>query len=111
MNGKEQAVAGDRTKVRYVGGLSNAAQKLLVSIEHTSRKIPGTQETRRIMRFHTKAHCIRYGVPIFVTFSPDESHNILMIRLSRTRVNDIVFAGDSDPIGQKFANRFAPVIS
>ena len=36
------------------------------------------------MRFDTNAMRIRYGVPIFVTFSPDEAHNLLMIHLSET---------------------------
>ena len=43
------------------------------------------------MRFATQAYRIKYGTPIFVTFSPDESHNLLMIRLSRTRRSDPVF--------------------
>ena len=46
---------------------------------------------RRVMRFEIQGYRIRYGVPIFVTFSPDEAHNMLMIRLSRTRRNDPIF--------------------
>eukprot|EP00959_Pyramimonas_sp_CCMP1952_P389787 8168464-Pyramimonas_sp.AAC.1 len=42
---------GDMTKVRYVPGLGRAAHKLLANIEHTSRRLPGTPETRRVMRF------------------------------------------------------------
>ena len=44
MNGKMQSVKGDITKIRHVPGLSAAAKRLLQNIEHTSRKIPGTQE-------------------------------------------------------------------
>ena len=29
-----------------------------------------------------------FGLPIFVTFSPDESHNLLMIRFARLRQNE-----------------------
>ena len=79
------------TKVRNINGLSEAAQLLLKNIEHASRKLPGTQETRRIMRFQTQAFRIKYGTPLFITFSPDESHNIFMVRLSRTRRYDPVF--------------------
>ena len=86
-----KAVNGDMTKLRFVPGLSGAALKLLQSIEHTCRRLPGTQEVRRLMRFDTNAMRVRYGVPIFVTFSPDEAHNLLMVRLSRTRRNDPVF--------------------
>ena len=81
VDGKTKDVRGDMTKVRYVSGLSKAAQRLLQNIEHTSRKIPGTQETRRLMRYDTHANRVRYGVPIFVTFSPDDAHNMLMLRL------------------------------
>lgn len=90
-SGRKQAVGGDMTKVRHVDGLSEAAHILLKNIEHASRKLPGTQETRRIMRFHTQAYRIKYGTPLFITFSPDESHNVLMLRLSHTRRNDPVF--------------------
>ena len=85
------------TKVRYTPGLSAAAKRLLQNVEHTSRKIAGTQETRRQMRFDTNANRIRYGVPIFVTFTPDEAHNCLMLRLSRCRQNEPVFADGRDP--------------
>ena len=43
------------------------------------------------MRCQTHAFRIKYGTPLFITFSPDESHNVLMLRLSRTRRNDPVF--------------------
>ena len=101
LHGKLQLVRGDMTKLRYVSKLSGAARKLLQNIEHTSRRLPGTQEVRRLMRFDTNSMRIRYGVPIFVTFSPDEAHNLLMIRFSRTRRNDPVFAEGSDPVGKK----------
>ena len=76
LDGKMQGVNGDMTKLRYVATLSGAARKLLANIEHTSRRLPRTQEIRRLMRFDTNAMSIRYGVPIFVTFSPDEAHNL-----------------------------------
>ena len=89
-----QKVNGDLTKVRWVEGLSPAAHRLLQNIEHYSRNLPGTQEARRMMRFETQALRILYGVPVFVTFSPDESHTLLMIRFSRTRTNDPFFKSD-----------------
>ena len=110
VDGKMKKVHGDMTKIRYVPGLSPAAIKLLQNIEHTSRRLPGTQETRRLMRFDTHANRVRYGVPIFVTFSPDEAHNLLMIRLSRTRKSDTVFTEGSDPVGQKYCERQQPPI-
>ena len=81
------------TKVRHVANLSVAAKALLQHIEHTSRKLAGTQETRRQMRFDTHAMRVRYGVPIFVTLTPDEGHNLIMLRLFRTRRKDPVLSG------------------
>ena len=111
MNGKQQKVNGDMTKVRYVPSLSRAAHRLLQNIEHTSRRLAGTQETRRLMRFDTNALRIRYGVPIFVTFSPDEAHNLLMVRLSRTRDGDPVFANGMDASGRKYSCRGEPQLT
>ena len=98
------------TKVRHVANLSVAAKALLQHIEHTSRKIAGTQETRRQMRFDTHAMRVRYGVPIFVTFTPDEGHNLIMIRLSRTRRKDPALDGDESGLGRAiFGSREPPV--
>ena len=91
VNRNLQAVNGDMTKVRYVPNLSESAQVLLKNIEHASRTLPGTQETIRIMRCQTQALRIKYGTPLFITFSPEESHNLLMIRLSRKRRSDPIF--------------------
>jgi hypothetical protein len=108
--GKQRNVKGDMTKVRYVPGLSPAAKKLLQNIEHTSRKIPGTQEVRRVMRFDIHGYRVRYGVPIFVTFSQDEANNMLMLRLSRTRRKDPVLADGRDEVGQRLCGRGAPLL-
>ena len=89
-SGRKRAVNGDLTKLRFVPGMSPAALRLLKNIETVSRKIPGMQETRRQMRFHTHALRVRFGVPIVVTFSPDEEHNLIMVRLARVRRKDPV---------------------
>ena len=60
------------------------------------------------MRFEIQGYRIRYGVLIFVTFSPDEAHNMLMVRLSRTRRNDPVFSNGRDEVGKKLSGRGAP---
>ena len=85
---KLKRVGGDMTKVCYVPGLSPAAQILCKDKSHTTFKIPGTQETMIIMICATQAYSIRSGIQIVVTYSPDESHKLLMIMLSRTRRND-----------------------
>jgi len=80
-DGKKMPVNGDLTKLKYVPGMSPVARRILSNAEATTRKMSGTQETRRQMRFDTNALRVKYGVPIFVTFSPDEKHNLLMLRL------------------------------
>ena len=56
---------------------------------HTvAQTIEGTNEVRTLMRYDTHAFRIAHGVPLFVTLSPDEKHNLLMIRFSRSRWND-----------------------
>ena len=109
INGRQQSVMGDMTKVRYVKGLSTAAaQRVLSKLEHTLRRLQGTQETLRLMRFDIHALRVRYGIPIFVTFSPDESHSILMVRLSRTRRNYPVFQSKVAQGLQNFCGADAP---
>ena len=62
------------------GGRSfGRAHRLLQSIEHASRNLPGSQEARRMMRFDIQALRILYGLPVVVTFPPDERHKLLMI--------------------------------
>ena len=99
------------TKLLNVPGLSVAARKLLRNTEHTSRRLAVAQETRRLMRFDTHAMRIRYGVPIFVTLPPHEAHSVLMVRLSRTRRRDPVFADGADPVGERFCGRRQPRIA
>jgi len=86
--GKKLQVSGDISKVRYVAGLSKAALRLLNHARTIGDKIPGADDVRKYMRFDTQAYRIRYGVPIFVTISPDDKCNLLVLRMSRTRISD-----------------------
>ena len=79
--GRRHKVGGDMTKVRYCKGLTLAASKLTAAVEHTSRRIEGTHETRRLMRWTLQSYRIVYGTCLFVTFSPNEKDSMLMIRL------------------------------
>eukprot|EP00438_Fugacium_kawagutii_P012955 Skav231714 [mRNA] locus=scaffold1306:362022:371836:+ [translate_table: standard] len=92
LHGKPRAVQGDVTKLRYVRNLRPAARKLLQHMKGTAKALPGTQEARRQMRFEIGAMRVRYGVPLFITVSPDEAHQWLFVRMARTRVSDPVRA-------------------
>ncbi|CAK0788343.1 unnamed protein product [Prorocentrum cordatum] len=63
----------------------------------------GAPESCRVMRFETNPLRVRYGAPIFVTFSPDEGHNLLMVRLSRTRRQDPVHAAADNEVQSRLA--------
>ena len=86
--GRRQKIAGDLTKVRKLPNLSEPARRILNRVQAVAQTIEGTNEVRTFMRYDTHAFRIAHGVPLFVTLSPDEKHNLLMLRLSRARRND-----------------------
>ena len=105
VNGQPRPVKGDVAKLRYVQGLKPMARKLLNNMRHTAQGLPGTQEARKRMRFEIQATRIRYGVPLFVTFTPDEAHQLLFVRMTRVRSCDPVRAasiGQDFPAGEMF---------
>jgi len=59
-----------------------------------------------MMRFDTHAARIAQGVPLFLTLSPDEKHNLLILRLCRARQNDPVLKADT--YDKKFYQRLQP---
>ena len=89
-SGKEMPVKNNFALLKYVPHLSSAARRLVANLTQTARAVPGAQESRRHMRFEIQAMRVRYGVPIFVTITPDEAHQLLYIRMSRTRSSDPV---------------------
>ena len=62
-----------------------AARKLLRNLQHATRILPGAQDARHIMRFEIQAMHIHYGVPLFATFSHDEAHQLVYVRVARVR--------------------------
>eukprot|EP00959_Pyramimonas_sp_CCMP1952_P334785 7010634-Pyramimonas_sp.AAC.1 len=42
------------------------------------------------MRYDAHAARVAQGVPVFLTMSPDERHNLIMMRMSRSRRDDPV---------------------
>ena len=90
MRGQPKPVKGDISKLPYVRNLQPAARRLLQNMRTVGATLPGTQEARRRMRFEIEAMRIKFGVPLFVTFSPDEAHQLLYVRMSRTRQTDPV---------------------
>ncbi|CAL1148725.1 unnamed protein product [Cladocopium goreaui] len=92
VTGQPRPVKGDVSKLKYVQGLKPMARKLLTNMRHTAQGLPGTQEARKRMRFEIQAMRIRYGVPLFVTYTPDEAHQLLFVRMTRVQASDPVRA-------------------
>ena len=111
-SGKQRQVNGVLTKLKFVSGLGPVAHCLLKSPKTVSRTLPGVKETRRQMRFDTHAMRVRYGVPIFITFSPDDKHNLIMVWLSRVRWKDPVLLRDeaSKLFNGKWGSSLAPAV-
>ena len=103
---RDRKVNGDFTKVKYATSLNAAGKRLLQNLVHTSKQLKGTQEVRKLMRYETNAGRVRRGVPIFITFSPDEKHNVLMLRMHRSRGNDPIH--ELEPMNRKYGQRLEP---
>ena len=92
LGGKSLHVGGDirklRTAKKLSPPLSQLSKRMLQSMEGTAKKIEGTHQTRSMMRYELCAYRVNKGLPIFITWSPNERHNALMIRMSRTRMSD-----------------------
>ena len=58
-----------------------------------SSRLAGTRQVRNSIRHIIFSSRVFYGIPVFMTFTPSERHNGLMIRLYRGRVKDPAFAG------------------
>ena len=88
VNGEKKAVKGDMAKLRHVPTMSVEAQKVLDNVEARSKKVPGTHEVRTVMRHHTYAFRVGFGLAIFITFSPSERDSALMVKMGRMRLSD-----------------------
>ena len=109
-DGKQKPVQGDITKVLYSSSLSPIARRLLYNASAMSREIPGTHEIRRRARSITKSICATYGLPTFITFTADENHSAIMLRLFRLRQCDpAVVVGDPE-LG-RWAGRLEPPLT
>ena len=94
INGENKAVNGDLTKLRHVPGLSAAAHKMITNLEARTRNVAGTHEVRSTMRHQTHAYRVKFGLAIFITFSPSERDSTLMVRMARARPTDPAVVAD-----------------
>ena len=94
--GFKRPVKGDLCKVSFVSGLSVAAKHLLKHAFEAMKVLAGTNGVRRKMRFISKSMQVFYGLPIFVTISPDEKHQAIMLRMVRVRRSDPAYIYDTN---------------
>lgn len=104
--GRQQKVAGDINKLHLVPKLSKIAKSMLARVRAMTRKIPGTNEVCTLMRYDTHAARISQGTPIFLILSPDEKHNLILIRMCRTRKKDPANLGDA--VASQWGERLKP---
>ena len=102
-SGRRRPINGDMTKLKYAENLDDLSGKIVTQLEHSSRRIEGTQEVRRIMRFELHSYRVVYGMAAFVTMSPREKDSLLMMRLSRTRRHDPII--NVDAVAREFGVR------
>ena len=57
---------------------------------------PGKKQVRQIMGKRTRGAQVVFSRELFLTWSPNEEHSALVLRLMRTRDNDPMLAGDED---------------
>ena len=95
-NGENKPVNGDIAKLRFVPTLSTAARKVLDNLEARTRNTPGTHSVRTTMRHQTHSYRVKFGLSVFITFSPSEKDSALMVRMVRARKNDPAVANDEN---------------
>ena len=95
-NGENKPVNGDIAKLRFVPTLSIAARKVLDNLEVRTRNTPGTHSVRTTMRHQTHSYRVKFGLSVFITFSPSEKDSALMVRMVRARKNDPAVANDEN---------------
>ena len=103
--GRTMKVKGDLSKVHLVKKLSEPARRILRRVHIVAQNIEGTNEVRTLMRYDTHAFRIVHGVALFVTISPDEKHNLLIIRFSRSRRKDPAV----NVKGEEFAKKYGAI--
>ena len=81
-------VAGDLSRLPFADGLSSFERSLARAIGYRAACMPGTQMLRQHMGSCATGARICHGESLFATWSPNEQHSAIVLRLMRTRQND-----------------------
>lgn len=86
--GKLLPLRGDTSKLLYAKGITPLQKRLLQNMHFTGAGISGVQSTRTHIGRCMFGAQTTYGLPFFLTISPNERFSSLVLRLSRYRLND-----------------------
>ena len=78
-----------------------AAIEGVIDLLRAHGSIAGCQALRKQIGHILFGMRVVYGEPIFMTLSPNRRHSSLILKLSRTRRNDVGITGDDDISRQK----------
>ena len=87
-SGRQLPLKGDVCKLLHAEGVTPLQKQLLRNLQFVGAGISGVQGTRQHIGRCMTGGPVFYGLPLFLTLSPNERYSSLALRLSRYRVND-----------------------
>ena len=88
-------VAGDVSRLPFAEGLTDFERRLAREVVFQASAMPGTLPVRRLMGHAATGARVVHGEALFITWSPNEQHSALVLRLMRNRRLDPMLQGDS----------------
>ena len=92
----QMPIAGDITRLPFAEGLSTFERSLAREICFRSAHMPGNMAVRRTMGHAALGARVVFGETLFMTWSPNEQHSAVVLRLMRNRSNDPMLRGEGD---------------
>ena len=89
-------VAGDVSKLPYAEGLDAFEKQLARDVVYRSAMVPGNKQVRQLMGRRARGAQVVFSGELFLTWSPNEEHSALVLRLMRTRNEDPMLTGNDD---------------
>ena len=89
-------VGGYITKLPFAEGLTHFEKTLAREIVFRSSALPGNLQVRRLMGRCARGAQVVYAGELFITWSPNEEHSALVLRLLRVRSHDPMLAGQEN---------------
>ena len=106
-------VGGDINKLPYAEGLAPFEKRLARQIVFRAGHMPGNMAVRRTMRHRAGGAQVVYGYVLFITWSPNEQHSAIVLRLMRNRTADVMLQGkeETDEYLRKCSSMHCPKIA